>query len=332
MRRGTSFSAVLPWDPAPVLARVSTDFGGIRLAQRYELLAENHAAGRLQVITQAGDVRVPALPEALEAREAVLSRLELVGGIGPVTAARLRAAGVRSVEQLRQTHPHGERADEVCQEWDTGDLLAICDRLRLRLAGRGHLLAALVAGCVEISEIAFFDVETLGLAGNTIFLCGLGRFRDGAFVVEQYLAPGYADEPAMLSRAVRELSDARVVITYNGRTADVPWMRTRCFFHGLSPFPELAHLDLVFGTRRRFVRDEQTLANARLPTVQHDLLGLTRPSYDVPSSFVPDLYQEYVRTGCEGLLVPILDHNRSDLEALVRLLELLCAEALAWCR
>ncbi len=135
----------------------------------------------------------------------------------------------------------------------------------------------------------------------------------------------------MLAIVAEAVGGRRVLLTHNGRTADATWLRARSFFHGLPPVPELAHVDLFYGTRRRFVVDEPVLASARLPVVQHQLLGMARPGYDVPSWAVPELYQRYVQTGREGLLVPVLDHNRSDLEALVLLLERLGVEALASC-
>lgn len=319
------------WDLTPVLARIRAAFAGVRLAERYHCNLEHVAGGSVVVVTQPCDVAVPVLPGREVARRAIESRLELVHGVGPVRAASLRAGGVRVVADLAQLPDYAERARPICEEWESDDLVGICDRLKARLAGRGHLLGALLAGCVRLEEIAFLDVETLGLSGNAIFLAGIGRFRAGSFVVEQYLAPGYGDEPAMLARLVRELIGARLVVTYNGRTADIPWIRSRCFYHGIASPPELAHVDLVYGTRRHFVHDAEMIADARLPTVQHEVLGLSRPGHDVPSMAVPELYLEYVATANEGMLVPVIDHNRSDLEALVVLLARLCDEALAAC-
>lgn len=320
-----------PWDWGPLVAQVRERWGAVRLAERYRVASLPVDGHSVQVVEHPISVRPGPLPPAAVARRALLGQLELVHGVGPATAARLRAAGVRSVAALGEVERHRGGAAEVCAEWEAGDLAAVERRLRGRLAGRGHLLATLLAGCVEPSEIAFVDVETLGLAGNTIFLCGIGTLVPEGLAVRQILAPGYADEPALLVRAVAELAGARVLVTYNGRTADVVWLRSRCFFHGLPPVPDRPHLDLVFGTRRRFVRDATVLGDARLPTVQRRLLGTRRPGGDVPSAAVPALYQQAVATGCEGLLVPVLDHNRSDLEALVLLLGRLCDEALAWC-
>ena len=138
------------------------------------------------------------------------------------------------------------------------------------------------------------------------------------------------DEPAALGAALGALAGVRLLVTYNGRAADVPWILARCFYHGLSPLRPVAHLDLLHGARRRWISDEPRLPDARLPTVQRELLGLERPEHDVPSVLVPRFYDAYTAAPeDECLLVPIIDHNRSDIEALACLLGLLCEEALA---
>jgi uncharacterized protein YprB with RNaseH-like and TPR domain len=262
----------------------------------------------------------------------VLSRLDLVWGVGQATASRLRQAGMTTVEDLLHLFEYRDRAAEVIAEWDLGRLPSLCTRLTRRLGGVGHLLSALVCSQVELERVVFFDLETLGLWNNPIFLAGVGRFRDGAFEVNQFLAPGYAHEPGVLARASAELEGAQVVVTFNGRTADMPWLVNRVFYHGLPAVPELAHVDLIHGVRRRFRIDEDFLPDARLPTVQRHLLAHDRPVFDVPSWLIPTLYQEYAKRGArsEGLLVPVVDHNCSDLEALAVLLEVLCREAGRW--
>lgn len=328
---GSPWAPWAPWDWSPVVEQVRAAFGHVALADRFTVTEERRPDGTVLVVDHPPAVRLAPLPSAEDVRAALLSHLELVPGIGPVTAQRLRAEGIRTVADLVEPSRHAAGAAEVAAEWEADDLAAVGERLRSRLAGRGHLLATLLAGCVDPADIAFVDLETLGLAGNAVFLCGVGRLGPDGLAVRQYLAPAHADEPAVLASALDELADARVVVTYNGRTADVVWLRSRCFFHGLAPVPDVLHLDLVFGTRRRFVRDDAVLVDARLPTVQRRLLRVRRPVCDVPSAAVPELYQTAVRDGCAGLLVPVLDHNRSDLEALVLLLSTLAAEAMAWC-
>ena len=271
----------------------------------------------------------PLLPHADQAGEAVLGCLELVAGVGPVTAARLREAGVTNVRDLLRHPSLCDDARRVVDEWERADLPAVCTRLTRRLGGRGHLISALVCSTVPIEDVAFLDLETMGLWNNTVFLAGVGRVAGGALHVRQYLAPGHADEPAVVKQALAELAAAKIVVTFNGRSADLPWLAGRAFYYGLGPVPPVAHVDLLHGTRRRYVRDEARLQSARLPEVSDELLQLARPCEDVPSWIVPEIYDHYTRAPekREGMLVPLLAHNRADLRALVSLLELLCREA-----
>jgi uncharacterized protein YprB with RNaseH-like and TPR domain len=276
-------------------------------------------------------VRWPQLPAPASATATVMSCLELVAGVGPVTAGRLRAAGHRRVEDLTSIPSFRIDATAMVREWERGDLRSTCARMTQRLGGRGHLLSALACSFVDAEEIAFLDLETMGLWNNTVFLAGVGRIVAGHLQVRQYLAPGHADEPAVVSSALADLAGARIVVTFNGRSADLPWLARRAFYYGLGPVPALVHVDLLYGTRRRYQYDEGRLDRVRLPDVSDEILDLPRPETDVPSWMVPEIYGHYAKAPDEreGLLLPLLEHNRVDLETLVHLLELLCREATA---
>lgn len=316
--------------PYAALRALRRRFAGVRLADRFDVGTETVAGGTVHRIVQHADVAPPRLPAPAQARALALARLELVFGVGPVTARRLAEAGHDSVEHLVALERYGGPAAEVVAEWDAGDLASICGRLTRRLGGQGHLLTTVACGLVDPADIVFLDLETLGLWNNAVFLGGVGRFTPDGFRVTQYLAVGYADEPAVIEAVRAELERARVVVTFNGRSADVPWLADRAFFHGLAPLPDLAHVDLVYGVRRRF-GPGAGLPDARLETVCRHVLGMDRPG-DVPGWLVPSLYQCYAADPGrhEGILVPVVDHNRDDLQAVAALLGVLCRDGGGW--
>jgi hypothetical protein len=167
----------------------------------------------------------------------------------------------------------------------------------------------------------YFDTETTGLstgAGTVIFLAGTGTVRGHHFVARQYLLPDYPREPGLLRGVARQLAEAPRLVSYNGRTFDLPLLTTRLTMHGL--FRELAalperHDDLLPLARRLWRRP---LGGARLADVEAAVLGVRRGS-DCPGSEVPERYFGYLRGGSPELLVAVLDHNLQDIASLALL-------------
>jgi hypothetical protein len=183
------------------------------------------------------------------------------------------------------------------------------------------------------ARILYLDLETTGLsggAGTVAFLVGCALSReDGSFVIRQYVLPSFAAERALIA-AVSEWArtEAAVLVTYNGRTFDVPLMETRWAFHRLrSPWDELPHLDMLHVARRlwskKHGRDPQRSpwdepvedGGCRLVTLERALFEVERIG-DVPGFEIPARYFDFVRRGDWGVLEPVLHHNRLDLLSL----------------
>ncbi len=190
-----------------------------------------------------------------------------------------------------------------------------------------------VAVPVEVAEAlaplpaaAYFDTETTGLstgAGTVIFMAGLARVDGARVTVRQYLLPDYPHEPALLRALVADLAASPRLVTYNGRTFDLPMLTARLTFHGL--FREQAalpdtHDDLLPDARRLFRRP---LGGARLADVESGVLGVRRTS-DCPGSEVPARYFGYLRGGSPDILAEVLDHNFQDVVSLALLEAELC--------
>jgi uncharacterized protein len=168
-------------------------------------------------------------------------------------------------------------------------------------------------------SLLFLDLETTGLsggAGTVAFLCGLGYTMNDGFVFDQYFLadyPGEGEYLSLISDALREKSGA-VVVTYNGRSFDVPLLRTRFLMNG-TRLPDFPQADLLFPSRRLFSR---ALGGARLSDVGEALLGVGREG-DVPGSEVPDRYFDFLRSGDPGPLLDVFSHNELDVVGLARL-------------
>ena len=102
--------------------------------------------------------------------------------------------------------------------------------------------------------LVFVDLETTGLAGGAgtyAFLVGCGWFDGGTFRVRQYLMSNVAGERALLLALTEVARESGTVVTYNGKTFDLPLIETRYLFHRMeSPFEGMPHLDMQHPARR----------------------------------------------------------------------------------
>lgn len=173
----------------------------------------------------------------------------------------------------------------------------------------------------RLPAATYFDTETTGLstgAGTVIFLAAIGRVRRDRFVARQYLLPDFPHEAGLLRAVAAELASLPRLVTYNGRTFDLPLLSARLTMNGL--FQEMAglpaqHDDLLPLARRLWRRP---LGGARLADVESGVLGVLRSS-DCPGSEVPDRYFSYLRGGSPSVLASVLDHNLQDIVSLALL-------------
>ena len=165
----------------------------------------------------------------------------------------------------------------------------------------------------------FIDLETTGLsggAGMVAFLVGCGYFDVGAFQVRQFLLTSHSSERALLAACAEFFADADLIVTYNGKTFDVPVMETRWLFHRMEPSLDgVSHFDMLHPARRLWRHDEQ---GCRLSTLERTLFDVRRTG-DVPGMEIPSRFFHFVRSGDARPLEPVLEHNRIDLVSLAAL-------------
>lgn len=179
-----------------------------------------------------------------------------------------------------------------------------------------------------LQGVRVLDLETTGLSGGTgtlAFLVGVGRFDpgkgdDGAFTVEQLLLGSPAHEAAMLDALDSLLEGATLIVSFNGRSFDVPLLRTRCVLarrpHVGERLVSLPHLDLIAPARRLW---RARAGDCRLTTLEEAVLRRRRPE-DFPGALAPTAYGELLRTGDARLAGHIVKHNRDDVAGTMALL------------
>lgn len=179
---------------------------------------------------------------------------------------------------------------------------------------------------LPLESLLFLDTETTGLsggAGTIAFLTGLGWFEGGDFVVEQDLMRDYPEEGAMLDRVLERVEQAELLVTFNGRTFDLPLLEGRFTMNGRRvPLTRKLHLDLLHPARAVF---KLRLRRCRLSSLEEAVLGITRED-DLPGAEVPKAWFDYLKTGDFTLIERILEHNVQDIKSmpliLARLMEM----------
>lgn len=165
----------------------------------------------------------------------------------------------------------------------------------------------------------FLDTETTGLrgAGTVAFLLGLGWIEGEEFVLRQLLMRDYGEEPPLLEAFADLLPGFTAIVSFNGKSFDVPLLRDRFLMARLRHrWRELPHLDLLHAARRTW---KLRLGSCTLGVVERAALGVEREG-DLPGSEVPERYFQFLKCGEMALLEDVLRHNAQDVRTLARLL------------
>ena len=165
-------------------------------------------------------------------------------------------------------------------------------------------------------DIIFTDIETTGLGISPLFLIGTMVWETNGFEVRQHLARTYAEEPGVIALFIETCAAKKLLVTFNGKSFDLPFIRTRAAANGIPFGMRSAHFDLLHECRRIW---KHVLPDCRLKTLE--ALVCNRPRYgDISGEEIPDAYHAYVRTEDATQIVEILRHNMLDLVTLADLM------------
>jgi hypothetical protein len=136
--------------------------------------------------------------------------------------------------------------------------------------------------------------------------------------VRQFFLASPAGERALLAALGRIFDEASMIVTYNGRTFDIPLMSSRWAFHRQSdPTGDLPHFDMLPPARRLWKQREDG-EGCSLSSLERAVLGFHRLD-DVPGFEIPARYFQFLRSGDASVIEGVLDHNRHDLVSLAGL-------------
>jgi uncharacterized protein YprB with RNaseH-like and TPR domain len=172
---------------------------------------------------------------------------------------------------------------------------------------------------VHPEDLLFLDTETTGLsrgAGNFPFLVGLGYFENGSLVIRQILMTSPAGEKQFLDAIQEEVRKHSHLVTYNGKSFDIPLIKNRLILQRDRLHPPVLHFDLFHILKRLF--PHRRLGRYRQKDLEAELLGFSRED-DIEGAQVPQIYFDFVKYGTDTGMEKVIEHNRLDLEGMMLL-------------
>jgi uncharacterized protein YprB with RNaseH-like and TPR domain len=283
------------------------------------------------------ELRVPGVPAPSGARQPVGNAGDKSGVLAALRAKMAEILDEPPPRPRPPADPSAGLLPFVAEEREGGVLY----RRHLRLAPSHHVgrvpvdaargarpellsllaLDTLLAGS-RPDRALYLDTETTGLGGGSgiwPFLVGLGSFDEsGLFEVEQLLLRSPADEPALIAYVRERIEASELLISYNGKTFDLPLLASRAVMCRVPRLPERPHLDLLHIGRRLH---KQRPGVCRLVTLESEVLGFVRGP-DIDGGEVPARYAHFLRTGDEEALLAVVEHNAWDVASMAALVGL----------
>jgi len=279
-----------------------------------ELVNERGTCYRIETVEK---VRLQTI-RSNKAKESLISDFKLLHGVREATENALKDGGYRTIEDLVEHNRFGGQARhflELIEALNTGEIIEwIGERF-----SKSHPLALHTSGFHAPDELLFVDIETLGLFSSPIIVVGLAKSIGETLHVHQYVLRDVHEEPAALAAFLSHVDAHSALVTYNGRTFDVPYLEQRLAYYQIPADLQRAHFDALHFARRKW---RGVMPDFRLFTIQKHLLGARET--DIPGALVPEFYETYLRTQNIGPLLAVIEHNRQDLVALAHIFSKLC--------
>ncbi|XVG99832.1 ribonuclease H-like domain-containing protein [Eubacteriales bacterium KG127] len=169
------------------------------------------------------------------------------------------------------------------------------------------------------------DIETTGLSSkqNDIILIGLITIDINNMIGEsfQFFAEKNSEEKNILQETTNILNQQDMVITYNGKSFDMPFIYEKCIKHGIS-VNNIYNLDLYLLVKNYSPLKEK-LGSLSQKTMEK-FIGIDKNREDeISGGESVKLYENFQSTKDLNQLKKILLHNKDDIHQLLLLLQLI---------
>lgn len=174
-------------------------------------------------------------------------------------------------------------------------------------------------------NVLIADIETSGLYPNNakVILGGAAVPGISDLQIHQYFLGRSGNEKELLQEYCQMLSHADVIITYNGKAFDLPFLKQRLAYYNLDIDLDICQSFDLYRALHKYSRLREVLPNLKQKTIE-SFLGLSSERRDEISGFESvHLYNEYIRNGSQRIKELILLHNHDDLVLLSSILKIL---------
>jgi hypothetical protein len=171
--------------------------------------------------------------------------------------------------------------------------------------------------CDHPEDILYFDIETTGLsaARSDLYMIGYGML-EGDMTCKIFLLfnDDGCSEEKMLKYFDNTLKDYTYLVSYNGDTFDIPYMREKYRRFELETcMNKLISVDIYKSIRKyKKLLHMETMKQSDV----EELVGLYRDSFISGGDLIKE-YKDYLKTGSSSLEKHLITHNLDDLQGLV---------------
>ena len=174
---------------------------------------------------------------------------------------------------------------------------------------------------IENRNVCIFDIETTGLNRNKdkVILIGYLFFDNKKPVIKQLFAEKQDEELNILQRFNQEINDFDLLITFNGKNFDIPFLQARFDKHTIDHSLQLIdHIDIF--KHLKIYSDMLNLEDYKLKSIEKFLRINRKDTISGKDSVL--LYNEYTKCNDEELLNKIMLHNYEDIYHLGKILNI----------
>ena len=171
-------------------------------------------------------------------------------------------------------------------------------------------------------DMLLLDIETTGLSADRQFIYCIGcSFLCGSDItIQLFFAEDQAQEKEILQELNLLLSSYKTVITFNGTTFDLPFLRKRCALYSIQdPFAATQSVDLYREARR--LKNFLMLSDYKQKSIETFLGCQREDTYSGKELIVQ--YLSYQKQPQEALLHNLLLHNFEDVRGMYHLLDIM---------